>query len=149
LLRQTVFLAAAFRGYESRLAATGCVDEHALRTLLLQSEPARPLRHLIVTTAEQATDQAGLWPADFALLTQTPLLEKVDIVATQGTIAAGLFDRLQKFMPGFEEGDVPAGDASESLAGRTFSVCRDREDELSGVAVKLKTSRVSAGAPLE
>ncbi|MCM3879354.1 MAG: PD-(D/E)XK nuclease family protein [Vicinamibacterales bacterium] len=149
LLRQTVFLAAAFRGYESRLAATGRVDEHALRTLLLESEPARPLRHLIVTTGEQATDQAGLWPADFALLTRTPLLEKVDIVATQGTIAAGLFDRLQKFMPGFEEGDVPAGDASESLAGRAFSICRDREDELSGVAVKLKTSSVSVAAPLE
>lgn len=159
LLRQTKFLAAAFRGYEARLAASGSVDEHALRSHLLQTEPARPLRHLIVTVGERTTDSAGLWPADFELLTRAPLLERVDIVATDGTIAAGFLDRLQKFMPGFEEADVPGDAAPGDLASRPvlmtsagdqpFSVSRDREDELSAVAVKLKTAGSSAGGALD
>jgi RecB family exonuclease len=157
LLRQTTFLASAFRGYEARLAATGGVDEHALRAHLLQAEPARPLRHLILTVGERATDSGGLWPADFDLLTRAPLLERVDIVATHATIAAGLFDRLEKFMPGFEEADVPADEASSDLSGQPvivagdgqpFSVSRDREDELSAIAVKLKGAG-SAGGPLD
>ena len=36
LLKQTRFLAAAFRGYEARRDATGAVDEYALRTKLLE-----------------------------------------------------------------------------------------------------------------
>ena len=82
LLRQTTFLAAAFRGYQARLEATGSVDEHALRAHLLETEPARPLRHLILTVGERTTDATGLWPADFELLTRVPQLERIDIVAT-------------------------------------------------------------------
>ena len=108
---------------------------------------------------ERATDVAGLWPADFELLTRAPSIERVDIVATCGTIAAGFLDRLQKFVPGFEEADVPADAAPGDLASgpvlitsagdRPFSVSRDREDELSAVAVKLKTSGSSAGGALD
>ena len=54
-----------------------------------------------MTVGERSIDSAGLWPADLALLTQLPYLEQIDIVATHGTIAAGLLDRLEKFMPGF------------------------------------------------
>ena len=82
-------------------------------------ETARPLRHLILTVGERATDGGGLWPADFDLLTRAPLLERVDIIATHATIAAGLFDRLQKFMPGFEEADVPADDAPKTEEPKT------------------------------
>ncbi len=158
LLRQTTFLAAAFRGYQARLEVTGSVDEHALRAHLLQTEPARPLRHLILTVGERTTDATGLWPADFELLTRVPQLERIDIVATHGTIAAGFFDRLQKFMPGFEEAEVPEDQDPADLAGRPvlvtcddrpFSVSRDREDELASVAVKLKTPGSPAGGPLD
>src|SRR5205823_2925577 len=89
LLRQTRFLAAAFRGYEARLAESGGVDEHALRVGLLKSEPARPMRRVIVSVGDRSVDAAGLWPADFDLLAQIPFLERVDFVATQATIAAG------------------------------------------------------------
>ena len=151
LLKQTRFLAAAFRGYEARRDATGAVDEYALRTKLLEVAPSRPLRHIVVTVGERSVDSAGLWPADLALLTQLPLLEQIDIVATHATIAAGLLDRLEKFMPGFEEGELPH-DPDEVVDHSTrpvliapsetqsFTVSRDREDELSSIAAAVKTA---------
>ena len=77
LLKQTAFLAAAFRGYEVRRDATGAVDECALRARLLETVPVRPLRQVVVTIGEQSVDPAGLWPADLALLTS--LLRPTDI----------------------------------------------------------------------
>jgi RecB family exonuclease len=151
LLKQTTFLAAAFRAYEARRDATGAVDEYALRTMLLGVAPSRPLRQIVVTVGERSVDSAGLWPADLALLTQIPLLEQVDIVATHATIAAGLLDRLEKFMPGFEEAELPI-DPDElvdhstrpvliaSSETQSFTVSRDREDELSSVAGRIKTA---------
>ena len=162
LLRQTRFLAAAFRGYEGRLAESGGVDEHALRAELLRSESARPMRRVIVTVGDgRSVDPAGLWPADFDLLTQMPLLDRVDIVATRGTIAAGLFDRLDKLMPGFEEGELPPVEenADQDLAadpavvkavdGKLFTVSRDREDELAAVARVVKQAGAGGGATLD
>lgn len=151
LLKQTRFLAAAFRGYEARRDASGAVDEYALREQLLHAGVARPLRHVIVTAGDRTLDSSGLWPADFDLLTRLPLLERVDIIATHATIAAGLLDRLQKFMPEFEEAELPATDDGPAKAGpsdqpvlmvpaegQCFSVSRDREDELSAIAARLK-----------
>ena len=104
-----------------------------------------------MTVGERSVDSAGLWPADLALLTQLPLLEQIDIVATHATIAAGLLDRLEKFMPGFEEGELP-GDPDEVVDHSTrpvlvvpsdtqsFTVSRDREDELSSIAAAVKTA---------
>jgi RecB family exonuclease len=151
LLKQTRFLAAAFRGYEARRDATGAVDEYALRTMLLEVEPARPLRQVVLTVGERSVDTAGLWPADLALLTQLPLLEQIDIVSTHATIAAGLLDRLEKFMPGFEEGELPS-DPEDVVDHSTrpvlvaptdtqpFTVSRDREDELSSIAATTKAT---------
>src|SRR3954463_3633173 len=90
LLRQTRFLAAAFRGYEARVMEAGGADEHALRLELLNTRFARPMRHVIVSVGERFGTPAGLWPADFDVLTQLPSLERIDIVATHATVAAGL-----------------------------------------------------------
>jgi RecB family exonuclease len=154
LLGQTRFLAAAFRGYEIGREATRAVDEYALRSRLLEIEAVRPLTHVIVTVGERWLDAAGLWPADFDLLTRLPRLEQIDVVATQKMIAAGLFDRLEKFMPGFEEAEAPADDAEPvdhaarpvvvvPAEGEWFAVNRDREDELASVARTLKTRHTS------
>ena len=153
LLRQTRFLAASFRRYETRRDATGAVDEGALRTRLLETEPARPLRHIILTVGERSVDPGGLWPADLDLLTRLPHLEQIDIVATHATIAAGFLERLEKFMPGFEEAEVPPDEPAADAAvqpvlmmpaeGRMFTVNRDREDELSSIAVAVKASQGS------
>src|SRR6185436_14750340 len=72
LLRLTTFLAAAFRGFEARVDATGRVDEHGFRTWLLDGagSPDRgiagsrdrgarawtPYRHVIVTIADETAD---------------------------------------------------------------------------------------------
>jgi RecB family exonuclease len=151
LLKQTRFLAAAFRGYEARRDATGAVDEYALRATLLDLAPNRPLRQIVLTVGEHSVDSAGLWPADLALLTQLPLLEQIDIVATRTAIAAGLLERLEKFMPGFEEGELPndPADVVDHSARpvlvapsdtQRFTVSRDREDELSSIAAAVKTA---------
>ncbi|RPI51831.1 MAG: hypothetical protein EHM55_17985, partial [Acidobacteria bacterium] len=157
LLRQTKFLAAAFRGYEASRDRSGAVDEYALRAQLLETAPVRPLRHIVVTVGERSVDPAGLWPADLELLTRLPLVEEIDIVATRATIAAGLLDRLEKFMPGFEEAELGA-DVDDAVdhasrpvlvaapAGGPISVSRDREDELSLVARAIKTA---GGSDLE
>ena len=139
------FLAAAFRGYEARRDAPARVDEHALRAQLLETEPARPLRHVIVTVGERSVDPAGLWPADFDLLTRLPLLEQIDIVATQATIAAGL-SRSAREIHAWIRGSGVAGDRRRRSDaptqpvlmtagdGQPFTVSRDREDELSAIA---------------
>ena len=151
LLKQTTFLAAAFRGYELRRDATGAVDEYALRTALIETVPAKPLRQVVLTIGERSVDAAGLWPADFDLLTRVPQLEQIDIVATHATIAAGLLDRLEKFMPGFEEAELPP-DPEEVVDNsprpvlaipsqeRQVMVSRDREDELGSIAATIKTA---------
>lgn len=149
LLRQTRFLAAAFRGYERRRETADAVDEHALRSRLISESVARPLAHVVVTVGEQSVDSAGLWPADLELLTRLPDLERIDIVATRATVAAGLHERLEKFMPGFEEAELPLGEPAPVSAlpvlrvpeeGTYFSVSRDREEELAGVAASLKAA---------
>ena len=151
LLKQTNFLAAAFRGYERRRDATGAVDEYVLRTRLLETESSRPLRQIVVAVGERSVDPAGLWPADLALLTQLPQLEQIDIVATRATIAAGLLERLQKFMPGFEEAELPndPGEVEDHTRRpvlvvpsetQSYTVSRDREDELSSIAAHVKTA---------
>ena len=79
------------------------------------------------------------------------MLEQVDIVATHATIAAGLLDRLEKFMPGFEEGELP--DDADDVVDHSirpaliapsetmpFTVSRDREDELSSIAATVKAT---------
>jgi hypothetical protein len=149
LLKQTRFLAAAFRGYESRRDDIGAVDEYALRTRLLEIPAVRPIRHLVLTVGERSVEAAGFWPADLDLVARVPHLEQIDIVATQATISAGLLDRLQKFMPGFEEGELgPDADEPSEVAarpvlisssdGKPFTVSRDREDELSSIAASIK-----------
>ncbi len=150
LLKQTRFLAAAFRAYEARRDATGGVDEYALRTKLLEVSASRPFRQIVVTVGERSVDSAGLWPADLALLTQLPHLEQIDFVSTTAMIAAGLLDRLEKFMPGFEEAELE-GDPDELLdrgggpvlvapSDEVFTVSRDREDELSSIAALVKAT---------
>ena len=91
-------------------------DEHALRLDLIATPLRQPLRRVAVTVGDRLSDPEGLWPADVALITSIPGLESVDIIATDGVLAAGYLDRVRLAFVGIEE--APAGaPASPKRAG--------------------------------
>ena len=145
LLEQTRFLVAAFRGYEARLQEAGGRDEHARRLDLLATASPRPVRRVTITVGDRLSDSEGLWPADVALLASLPGLEQIDIVATDGALAAGYLDRLRLAFVGMEESSSTDPAASPVLVipppvAHERSVVfshRDREDELEAVARRL------------
>ena len=112
--KQTAFLAEAFKRYEQKLIASGMLDEHTLAARARAEGPA-PCSHVIVTVGDQTAESGGLWPSDYRLLAEAPGIERVDLIATDRVLAAGLFDELQKQLPGFD--DVRFADA-EGESGR-------------------------------
>ncbi|MEZ5287781.1 MAG: PD-(D/E)XK nuclease family protein [Vicinamibacterales bacterium] len=154
LVEQTAFLTASFAGYEAHLQAHGLLDEHAARQRLVAGTPSRPLRHAVVTVADRVADADGLWPVDFTLLSTLPGLERVDVVATESMLAAGLLERMHAALPEIEEVRhtaaggyeapvlvTPAGDA-------LVHPSRDREEELADAARRIKRAVRAADAPL-
>jgi RecB family exonuclease len=150
LLTQTRFLASAFRGYERRVLERGACDEHQLREHLI-SEPARqPLRHLVVSVGDWIADPAGLFPADFDLLTRLPHLESIDIVCTDAILRSGFHERLHRWLPGVEEGAAEVTGRlpftqpnlvcppTKAESADLWFTCRDREEELLTTARRLK-----------
>lgn len=142
LLEQTRFLAASFRAYESRLLESGAVDEHAARAQLIATPASSPIRHVILAIGDRPFDTDGYWPADVTLLTTLPLLEHVDIMATSGLIEAGYLERLRLAFVEIEESphvEPPSPDPTLIVpADGVAYAYRDREDELEGVAKRLK-----------
>ena len=149
LLAQTRFLTASFRGYEARRLESGALDEHAVRRQLIDRPAAYPLQQIVITVGEGPLDPEGLWPADIAMLTSISGLTGVDVIATDRTLEAGFLDRLRLAFVGIEEVAsgpaapaptlvVPAGIAGERPL---FFEYRDREEELEGVARRLKADR--------
>ena len=145
LLRQTRFLVATFRRYESRLDALGCVDEHRLRSLFTGGATT-PFTRVVVTVPDHVVDPSGLWPADYDLLTWLPGLEQLDVVATERVLDSGFYERIVDLLPGLQEERVshdsdrrtrvvvpPEGD-------QNHFVWRDREEELLAVARSVKAS---------
>ena len=113
LLRQTRFLADAFRGFERAVAGTGRPDEHGLREAVCAAAAARPWRHVVVACRDVFASALGLWPADFDLLTRVPGLERLDVVVTEAALAGELHERLRRWLP---EADEVVADAPEDGA---------------------------------
>lgn len=146
MLAQGRFMAAAFRGYERRLADARAGDEHVFRERLL-ALPACPLTHVIVAVGDRASDPHGLWLADFDLLARLPGLESIDLVATDAMLDAGLLQRLRGHLPGIDERRfehdestgtephlvLPAGDSPPWMHRH-----RDREEELAWIVRRIK-----------
>ncbi|HUF23966.1 MAG TPA: PD-(D/E)XK nuclease family protein [Vicinamibacterales bacterium] len=100
--RQTAFLAEAFRRYERKLMARGVLDEHTL-AVRIRAEGSPACAHVVVTVGDQTAEPGGLWPSDYRLLAEAPGIERIDLIATDRVLAAGLFDELQKQLPGFDD----------------------------------------------
>lgn len=149
LLRQTRFLAEAFRQYEQRVVDSGACDEHTLRQVLLTASTTTPLRHAVITVADWIADPAGLFVADFELFSTLPHLETVDLVCTASVLASGFHERLHSWWPGLEEVDgasvvtsttanprlvTPRNDQGDVL----WHTHRDREEELHAVSRRVQ-----------
>jgi RecB family exonuclease len=143
LVRQTRFLVAAFREFETRSRDYG-VDEHGLREQAADEASPRPFRHVVLTVADEAFDPYGLHPAHWDFLTRVPGLERLDVVVTDIMLAGALHERIHRMLPGIEEARyerrepralpvllVPRG-------GGLFHVARDREEEVAAVARRVK-----------
>jgi RecB family exonuclease len=159
LWQQTVFLTALYQGYEARAAAAGVIDEHGLRARVIESKETQSLRRIVITVADRIADPDGLWPSDYELLTQLPHLESIDIVCTEAVLASGFLERLYGVLPELHDERVgepsappllvvpgSGGALAPPTAPPTFTY-RDREEELSGVARRLKAER--GKSPLE
>ncbi len=158
LLTQTRFLVASFRNYRQLVAASDGLDEHLLRERLLAANAPPACRRVVLTVGDRSCGTGGLWPVDFDLLTRLPHLAHVDVVATENMLAAGLHERLQDLLPGFEETAFghPAAIAGRvptlmTPAGEEVSwwVSRDREEELTSTARRIKSqAALPAAAPI-
>ena len=155
MLRQTRFLAAAFRAYRLRVEAAGALDEHGLRDRLVSTPAPDPVRHVVIAVGDWIADADGLFVADFDLLTRLPGLEAIDVVATSGTLASGFHQRVHEWLPGLSETDAAALGSAGPWEAPIWSVPetdepglafvrRDREEEL--VAVARRVGRDSAPA---
>ena len=143
MMRQTRFLAAAFHEFERSVDASGSLDEHGLRRLLLEGAVPSVFKHVVLTIPDQAADPRGLWTADFDLLARLPGIERVDVIATENVLAAGFHQRIHDVMPGIEEVRRAAGGTPPVLLapappplqpGVYWFTSRDREEELADVA---------------
>jgi RecB family exonuclease len=155
LVRQTRFLAAAFREFERRCEEAGGVDEHAIREHLLAAEADQPWRHVIVAVRDRAEDRYGLYPVDWDVLARLPGLQRVDVVVTDATLAGSFHERVHQFLPGIEE--VRAEPASSGLplldlcdvAPATCVVTRDREEEITEFAQWVRDEVAARGETLD
>jgi RecB family exonuclease len=143
LVRQTRFLVAAFREFERQSAECG-EDEHTLRARLMAELSPRPFRHVVLTVTDESFEPFGMSPADWDLLTRIPGLESLDVVITDTMLAGALHERLHRMLPGIEEvRDETSVDQVLPLlvippGGSAVHVARDREEEVAGVARRVK-----------
>jgi RecB family exonuclease len=143
LVRQTRFLAAAFREFERQVAAHGG-DEHDRRTRLVSTAASRPYRHVVLTVADRAFDPYGLSPADWDLLTRIPRLERLDVVVTDTMLAGAFHERINQVLPGIEEVRYESGAPVNAPMLRSSGDdpvhrARDREEEVAAFARRVKS----------
>ena len=162
LVRQTRFLVRAFQHFEQASGDTGAVDEHTLRQRVLGEEAAHPWRHAIVAVGDRSLDPYGLCRGDWDLLARVPGLERLDVVATDATVAGAFHERIRDLLPGIDEIRFEEGVAarppilliggSTAVGGSTgpalLHIARDREEEVAGFARwsrdSIRTGEVSA-----
>ena len=155
LMRQTRFFLAMLRAYERRRDATGGIDEQGLRALLLATDRVT-YRHVVVTVGDRQSSPPGLYDADFDLLTRLAGVDRIDLVATEAALSAGLRLRLNAVLPGIEEVRGPGGDApggwprphlaAPSTGDALLFLSRDREQEVAEVVRDIKRAGATPGA---
>lgn len=140
LVQQTRFLASAFRHFERLTETTGRTDDHARRRRLLSEPATEPWRHVVLAIGDDAIDPNGISSADWDLLAQVPGLKRIDVVATDATVAGAFHERIRERLPGIEEarveadGSVPPPVLRVPPGDGLTHVARDREEEIAAFA---------------
>jgi RecB family exonuclease len=131
-------------------AGAGALDEHGLRARLISEPAARPLRKIIICVPDVRADAAGLWPADFDLLTRLPHLAAIDLIATERLLATGYLERLLDTLPEIDIQSVVVEDDADARPPVLLAppptprqdvlhfISRDREEELSLIASSVR-----------
>ncbi len=154
LVRQTQFLAAAFREFERRSVEAGGLDEHGLRAQILATPADRPWRHIVVAVRDRASDPYGLHPVDWDLLARVPGLERLDVVVTDATLAGAFHQRVHDWLPGIEEVRADADEQPPQpvllmpSSGTRVHTARDREEEVAGFARWVRGARRAGNVPV-
>ena len=161
LIHQTSFLALTFLGYERGVAASGSLDEHGLRRLVLERADEFPFRHVVIAVGDHPADPRGLWPADFDLLGRLGGRIDLDLVVTDETHDAGFRQRIEEELPGIIEVKLEARSQKPEVADRPIlirplsddaeTLCwvhRDREEELRDVAKSIRRQAALTGHEL-
>ena len=157
---QTAFLAGTFREYELRVEQSDGIDEHGLRDRLVSEAAIDPIRHVLVSVADWIGDPAGLYSADFDLLTRVAGLDTLEIVCTEAVLRSGFHERLHTWWPGLEEVTGVDGGADRTAVRDPQPVLvtppcskeepwwtvRDREEELVAIARQIKADEASSEA---
>lgn len=135
LIRQTRFFTAAFREFERRCAASGGLDEHAMREQLLGQASTHPWRHIVIAVRDRAADRYGLFAVDWDLLSRIPGLEQLDVAVTDTALAGAFHERIHQLLPGIEEVRLEPSSAFPPpspflLPPSPLQVARDREEEV-------------------
>jgi ATP-dependent helicase/nuclease subunit B len=146
LAQQTRFLVAAFRAFERLMDASGASDEHRLRRRILAEPAPQPWRHVVVTVLDRASDPRGLCAADWDLLARVPGLDRLDVVATDATLAGAPHERVHQMLPGIDEVRAAATPHTPPALlvpadGRLVHAARDREDEVALFARLVRQER--------
>ena len=144
LVRQTRFLAAAFREFEERCRGAG-LDQHGVIERVLTAASPTPYRHVIVAVGDRAFDPNGLAPAHWDLLARIPGLEQLDVVATDRVVAGEFHEVIHGVLPGLDEvrfdgGSAPAPVLCVPSNGEVIHRPRDREDEVADFARRVKAA---------
>jgi RecB family exonuclease len=155
LINQTRFLGFAFLAYARAVEASGGVDEHALRRILLRTQPVLPFDDLVIAVADHPADPRGLWPVDFDLVGRLTHLHHVRVVMTDEAHDAGFRERLETELPGIEEARAETIARAPVLVshdaeprGVPVAIARDREEELRDVARTIRRRADAAGGAL-
>ncbi|HEY6360908.1 MAG TPA: PD-(D/E)XK nuclease family protein [Vicinamibacterales bacterium] len=145
LARQTRFLVSAFRHFERLSAASGGIDEHMLRSEVIERAANRPWRHAILAVGDRSRDPHGLTLVDWDVLSRVPGLERIDVVVTNSQLAGSFHERIHQRLPGIEEAPVESGVGAAPVllvppGGALVHLARDREEEVAGFSRWVKQS---------
>ena len=103
LVRQTRFLAAAFRDFENALRAQAGIDQHGAVQRVLATASPMPYRHVVIAVGDRALRPIGSRAGSLGSVGARPGPRTLDVVATDRVVAGAFHEAIHRLLPGIEE----------------------------------------------